>query len=322
MRWFAMAAVGVLIGCGSGPDDTAAPLSPDLEMTDENNYSYVGDIEISSVAVAAGQDSTVDWCGLSLDIRGREVADPSAVDRVLLIEVALTQEEAEAKIEENDLNQEDTVTQWILTDPGKCTANLSEFSILANTFDPADFVDNDSTWILSVSNFPDGRFDILMSTFVDPTDGETNTMVTVDNTSSTLDFDVDLTTLTPLQTSSSFDAYTLDWSGVVNDANGKPFDSDLGNRVLIGKIDEPDLSAVEEIFLRVDSEASELYYLFEIDGIPVVFGKTDADLSLATDESGGAFPGFTTSGIWLVGIECLSCTSPAPMLLSVVEVPE
>jgi len=80
------------------------------------------------------------------------------------------------------------------------------------------------------------------------------------------------------------------------------------------------VAQVEEVFLRVDTEADELYYLSSLDGTPVVQGETDADLMLATDADGNPFPGFTTDGIWLLGIECLSCLSPAPLALSIVEV--
>lgn len=319
---FGWLALALVVGCsGKDKDSGDEPLSPDLMMSDENSYGYTGSLEISSTAVAAGSDATVDWCGLTTDIRGRSV-DPNTVDRLVLIEVALSAEEVMTAIEANSLTQEDTVTQWIFQNEqiNGCTANLSDFSILANDFNPANFVESSNTWLLSATNFADGQFDFLMPKIVVPTSGEANTDIVYTDTCAVLTADADLTGPKPLRTSASFDSYTLDWSGVTKDVYGQDFDDELGNRVLIGKVDLPSVSDVEEIFLRVDTEASELYRLNEVDGLPVVFGETSADLMLATDDAGNAFGGFTTDGIWLVGIECTTCTSPAPLLLSVVEV--
>ena len=322
-----LALSALLMACsGDKNEDTGAMKSfatPDMVMLDENNYDYIGDIQIGTQTVATGVEVSVDWCSLTTDLRGRVVTDPSAIDRVLFIEFSLTPEEVMAKVEANALVQADTVTQWLLLSPESCTANLSDFSILGNIFDPeADLVESDNTWLLSVSNYPDGRFDILMSTFVEPLESETNSSVVVDDDSSTLSFDTDLHSADPLVTSASFDEYSLDWSGVDNDVNGVPFDKLLGNRLLIGKVAADNITDVESIFLRLDDEAEELYYLSDVDGEQQVYGRTAADLMLATDLAGNNFGGFTTDGVWLVGIECLSCTSPAPLLLSVVEVEE
>jgi hypothetical protein len=164
--------------------------------------------------------------------------------------------------------------------------------------------------------------DILMSTIIEPTVGDTNTSVVLEDGTSTLVGDADLSTAKVLTTSPGLDSYTLDWLGATLDVNGEPYDSFKGDRLIIGKIAVDNVAAVEDIFLQVDAVADELYYLQQIDGEEVIYAQTDADLMLATDLAGNAFSGFTTDGIWLVGIECLLCTSPAPLLMSVVEVVE
>ncbi len=319
--WTALLLAG-LAGCGKGKDSDSGGPSPDLVFTDANNYSYTGSMSINPIAVASGADATVDWCGLTTDLRGRSVV-PSEVDRLILIELELSQAEALAKIEANDLTQADTVTQWIFQNEQVqgCTANLSDFSILANDFDPADFVQSSHTWLLSATYFVDSRFDFVMSAFVVPTDGEANTTIALTDTTAKLDFQADLHSLTPLRTAAGHDRYTLDWSGVTVDVNGKPFDEDTADQVLVGKVAASSVAEVEDIFLRVDSEAEALYRLYtDENGVPVVAGERSADLMLATDASGNPFPGFTTDGIWLVGLECRTCTVPAPVLLTVVEV--
>lgn len=325
MRSFGWILVLAAVGCG-GKDKDPDDLSPDLVATDANNYSYSGTMAINAVNVASQSDPTVDWCSLTTDIRGRAV-DPVQLDRLILIEIDLTQDEVLSKIENNDLTQADTVTQWIFQNEsaGVCSANLSEFSILANSFQPDDFIESGHTWLLSATYFdPEySQFDFAMTKFVVPTDGETNTDIQITDDCASLDFDADLHSAAPLKTSASFDSYTLDWSGVTQDVNGREWDDEKANRLLIGKVDATDIADVEDVFLRVDSEASELYRLYDDEsGVLLVSGETSADLMLATDDAGNPFPGFTTDGIWLVGVECTSCTSPAPLLLSVVEVSE
>ncbi len=323
MRSIGFIALMAAVACGGKDKDP--DLSPDLVMEDANNYSYAGTMEITGVDVAAQSDPLVDWCSLTTDIRGRAV-NPNAVDRLILIELELTQAEALEKIEKNDLTQQDTVTQWIFQNEtaAVCSANLSEFAILSNNFRPEDFVESTNTWLLSATYFdPEySQFDFAMTKFVTPVAAETNTDIALTDDSASLDFDADLSA-PALQTSASFDSYTLDWSAVTQDVNGAEWDDEKGNRVLIGKVDAKNIGDVEDIFLRVDSEASELYRLYDDEnGVLLVSGETSADLMLATDEAGNSFPGFTTDGIWLVGVECTSCTSPAPLLLSVVEVSE
>lgn len=258
----------------------------------------------------------IDWCGLTRDLRGRAVADAAAVDQVLLVEFALTPEEIVAKVEDNSLAQSDSVTQWLLIEPGACSAAMSRFEVIGNLFDPGAYmVENpERTWLISVTNLPDNRLDILMSTFVEPLDSSDATTVEITDDSAALSFQADLHSADPLPVKVG-ETPRIDWSSVTTDVNGAPYDPLLGNRLLLGKIPVETLEEVEESFLRLDEMASELYYLD-------VYGKTVGDLSKAKTRGGQVFQGFTTDGIWLVGVECLSCTSPAPLLLAVAEVSE
>jgi hypothetical protein len=45
------------------------------------------------------------------------------------------------------------------------------------------------------------------------------------------------------------------------------------------------------------------------------YGLSSAALSDCTDADGAPFPGFSSDGTWLVGLSCLACSSPAPLLL-------
>lgn len=320
MRVTTWLVAALLVACGDKGKDSGE-LSPDLKMGDENSYAYTGEMTIGSVAVAAQVDASVDWCALTTDIRGRPVV-PELIDRVLMVEIAATPDEVVHMIETNTLSQEDTVSQFFFMneEAARCTANLSEFEIIGNSFRVDDFVPSENTWLMTVTYYEAGVFDFVMPQFVVPSAGEPNDVVGFLDSTSSLAFDADLHSLEPMRTSADFDAWTFDWSAVTKDVYGNPYDDEVGNRVLVGHVPFDDIADLEAVFLRLDDEADALYRLDQVDGVPVVMGETDADLMLATDASGAAFPGFTTDGIWLVGVECSTCTSPAPLLLGVVEV--
>jgi len=305
-----------LVGCSGGDKDGPAPELPgtDLEVTVENSYTFTGSLTIGSVDIQPETDATADWCALGTDLRGRSVDDPAGVDQVLLVEFALSQQEIMDKVAVNELLQSDTESQWLLEAPGSCTINLSDFEILANPFDPSLLQDNGRNWLMSVMNTPGGRWDILMSSFVKPAGASTNTEVMIGDDAADLEFNANLSDLVHLETVAGADNYTADWSGLTTDIYGHDYDPLQGDRLLVGKIDVAGVSDIEALFLRLDTEAEKLYYL-DTYGITYV-----EDLHAATADDGTTFPGFDTSGIWLLGVECTTCTSPAPLWLTVVDV--
>jgi len=302
-----------VVACNGKDDDVKLP-STDLALVDVNSYSFTGALTVGSVGIQPETDATADWCALTTDMRGRTVTDQAAVDQVLLVEFALTQQEIMDKVSVNELLQSDTESQWLLEHPGSCDISLSDFEILANPFDPTDMADNGRNWLMSVMNTPDGRWDILMSTFVKPETGSTNSAIAIDNDSADLEFNANLTDLTHVETVSGAKNYTVDWSGIATDVYDHEFDALQGDRLLVGKVDVSGAADVEELFLRIDTEAEKLYYI-DTYGIQFI-----DDLHAATADDGETFPGFDTSGIWLLGIECTTCTSPAPLLLTIVDV--
>lgn len=272
----------------------------------------MGDVNVQSQV-----DSTVDWSALTTDLRGRPV-DPAAIEQVYLVEfVDFTKEELVEKIEANDLYQSDTEEAYIFDNANGVTSTpMSTFSILSDEFDPTTFVEDDSrVWLVSLINHPDGANDVLQSKFITPLDAESNTRLAFTDNCTTLDVEVNMDDpIPPVTPEGGGNTWTLDWSAVTTDVNGRTWDALLGDKLQIGHFDAEDVSEVEAEFLRLDSEADQFYTLD-------VFGKTGvADLSDATDDSGAAFAGFTTDGVWVVAIACTTCLSPAPMYLAIVDV--
>ena len=308
---------GVIAIAGCNGDDGPAE-GGDVVLTDDNNYTYVPTLGMGDVEVQSEVDSTVDWSALTTDIRGRTV-DPASVEQVYLVEfVGYTKEELVDKIEANDLYQSDTSEAYIFDNAAGVTATpLSTFSILSDEFDPALFVEDPSrVWLVSLINHPEGANDVLQSKFLTPLDAETNTDLAFTDNCTTLDVEVNMDDgIPPAVPEVGGNTWTLDWSPVTVDVNGRPWDFQLGDKLQIGWFDVGSVAEVEAEFLRLDSEADEFYTLN-------VFGTTGvADLSEATDASGNAFGGFTSDGVWVVAIACYTCLSPAPLYLAVVDLP-
>jgi hypothetical protein len=186
----------------------------------------------------------------------------------------------------------------------------------------------DNTWLATLWKESDnGRNDILMSVVVVPVEGEKNTAVNFSTESSVLTFDADLASLTTVQTSPNQDI-TVDWAGVTTDVSGFPFDVRLADRLVIGKVAGTDIDAIEANFLQLYEQADEVYFL---DVYGLNFSElTDNGNLIRLDENGDPvlprqldgtpFTGFTTDGTWLMGFDCTTCTSPAPVFLTVVDV--
>ncbi|MBX2800351.1 MAG: hypothetical protein KTR31_21910 [Myxococcales bacterium] len=305
VRW--MVAAVALAGC---------PSPGDLGFEASNNYAFTGTIGIDTVELAAQTDFGIDWSAVTTDIRGR--AFDGQADELSFVRFDLDKDSILEGLDKNTLLQEDAPVAFLYDVPdGASAASISDFEIIGNFVDvDIDLVANDtaqSNWLLTVSNTPLGRIEALMSLFVDLTDTGTGTEAALDDDSSSLTVDVDLTSLTPLSAPAGRDDYTWDWSGVTQDVNGNAFDALRGDEVLVARFDVDGAEAIEDIFLRLDSEAAELYRL-------QVFGVTSANLMEAADESGATFGGFTTDGVWVLGIGCTQCLNPAPLFMTIVDV--
>jgi len=301
-------------GVGDDDDDV---VGCELVFTDANNYGFESDLQISAVEVMPESELTIDWSGVTTDIRGRAV-DPTAVEQLLLVELERTQSEVLADIDANDLQQSDAVNQYLYFNGGVDTIQVTDMEILGNPMDVGLLeVDPDSTWLLSLTNITDARFDFLVNTFVVPTAGSTNTTVEMTDSSATLTFDADLQSATKLKAEAGATGCSLDWDAATTDVFGRELDLGLVTRLIIGKVGTEDLSQVEADFLQLYELSDELYTLD-------VNGLTYAELDGAVEQtSGETFGGFTSDGTWIVGIECTrqECTNPAPLLLAVVDVP-
>jgi hypothetical protein len=302
---------------GDDDDDATADLDGDLVFTDAHSYSYTGELMVDVVDLGAGQDAELSWDQLTVDVRGGAIDGPEDIHSAALVGFMLTQEEVLEAIATNTLMQSDVGDYRTFDNSGGVSsAMLSDFAIIGNAFDPAaDFLvrDTDWTWAVTLwSDMPNGRNDIRTVMFLRPMeDSETHEAAFTDATA-TLDFQVDLHSADTLPTAPGL-TYTLDWSAVTRDSFGNELNPASVDRLLVGNAPGATLEEAEAGFLQYFDQSDDIYRL-------EVFGTTSSSLDGAVDLDGDTFPGFTDDGIWLVGLESLASTSPAPLVMGVVEV--
>ncbi len=312
------------IACSDPPDpdtgsiDSTSPptatgattLSGDLILTDEDNYTYAGVVEAASEPVAAQTDIAVDWGALTIDMLGREIADPAGIGQLALVEFDYAPSDLLTAIAANEMSQSDILDYRLVSAEGRTAADLSELSVLGNAFDPAtELVPTDGTWALSLMDLFGARMDFRSLMLLDLSGAATSVAFT-DETATVL-IDVDLDDRGP-QTSAGL-SYTADWSAMTVDVFGHDLDDRLADRLLIGHLPTSVLAEVEARFVQIRQDADALYEL-------EVYGDTKADLANAVSTDGTAFPGFTARGTWLLGLECSTCTGPVPLVMTVVTV--
>lgn len=315
-----LGAVGLVVcaGCGDkAATDTGASCGSEVVLTDADNYTFTGTIELAEVVLKSQTDFELCWNNLTTTLRGNPMPDPATVDRVLLAKFLLTEEEVYAKLETGTLYQSDSQVQFFVDDAGAVCAFASDFEVLGNKLVPEVelFEDPNALWLATLMEL-DPRPDILMSKILRFEDAATDSYCEFTDGMSTIDFVADLHSGTNPCVDAGAAPYSLDLSAVTLDSTGAPYDVLLADELLIGRVDSSDIADVESVFVRLYEEAAELYTM-DVYGLVIV-----DDLSAAVDAGGNAFPGFTTDGTWLIGTTCTldTCTSPTPLFLTTVDV--
>ncbi|MBX2799719.1 MAG: hypothetical protein KTR31_18720 [Myxococcales bacterium] len=307
-------AIGSLSACG-GPSALSFDGPEGASVRD--NYQLSTEIRIGEVQVAAESDLLIDWSDFTTDLRGRPIDDLQITE---LSMVRFDQDKGSVLdgLNRNYVRQADAQLSYLFNPTGdQTTARIADFDIAGNPLIPReDLVAVDPTeqnWLLTLFDTSSGRRDALTSKFVDLVQPAPNTAVTLTDGCAELDLEVDLHTAPPMTVQGGRDDYTLEWSAIESDVFGNAFDPLDGDELFLAHFDVQDVTRIEAVFARLDTEADELYRLS-------VHGVTSADLMQAEDDAGRSFGGFTTDGIWLVGIACTGCLNPAPLWIVVLDV--
>ncbi len=279
----------------------------DFALTEDNNYSFSGELTVQEVEVQPETDLTFDWSGVTTDLRQRSF--DGSIDELNLLEPFEAIDTFLEKAVRNQLLNADLENPFLGTpEPGATTLSASDLEILGNAFDPAGSFTEGTAWLAALLDYPDGRTDLLLSKVIRPTAGSTNTVVAFTDGCTELTYDVDMHSMPALVTTDGATP-VLDWSAIARDVHGNEFDPIAGSpELLVARFDAGSIEEVEAVFLQLDSAAAELFRL-------PVYNETSADLA----ELDG-FGGFTKDGVWLVGIADTAALSPVPLVIARVEV--
>lgn len=299
--------------CGEENQEPIVELSNEVFLSKVNNYSYDGALEIGSTPVASLGDPSFDWSDLTADFRGHELDPVADIDQAAMILFAnLTEEEVSEGLSTDSIDQA-SVTLYVSIDPGSSTSvRLSELTLFGNDVDVETYLEEGSgTWLFLLATGTTPAVGIRMAAFISPRADESNSDVVIENESSILDFSVDIQSLDAAAVPLHRPDLIVDWSGVTEDGRGQTISSGEVDRVLVGYYAGLDVSDLEEQILDLELIADELWYLD-------IAAVTNQDLSLLESES-GVFPGVDDSGIWILVLQCMTCSNPAPPVLTVLD---
>ncbi len=285
------------------------------------NMTLESNLVIGEVAVAGGStDISFDWSGVTQDFFKHDFV-PGNIKRVFLVPWDIPLADVQMGINTDDpyfdtyadapaaFNPQASgtpVTSMLLTDLKDGGGGDIPHDILLDYMDPAR---TGALTLILQENVDDPGVDARMIVNVKPTAGETNTVVALTDTSSTLTATAMFgePTLVPANQANIL----FDWGPLIGGERsfGGTFISEEFE-IIIGKYP-----------LDTDLEAGilDIDYVYENfwSGLGPAVG-TQLNLSTLTDETDAAFPGIVDGDQfqYLLGIVCTTCVNPSPWYLT------
>ncbi len=155
--------------------------------------------------------------------------------------------------------------------------------------------------------------DMMMAAQLDPS--SSNTTITIDSTSTSLDMTADLHSLQPFQVPTGNANLLIDWGGMDNKLNamGHPFIATNITHALVASYDQtPTELEQRQNFLNLQTIATGMWQ-------SDVESGTSISLSAFTDSNGNAFGGIDATHTWIIALECGTCRNPAPWYITVLK---
>ncbi len=304
--------------CGSngGPvGDTDAYPPAYIYFQDSNNYTFDSTLYIPSVETAATDDIEICWDGLTKDFQCHVMDPKSDIDNVTLVRFKdKTEKEVADALSRGDLPQAETAGYLEFNTGGdKTCTNLSSFTMRGTEVDVAQeyTVDPGFIYLLVVTTGTTPGVGARMMTFIHPSVTSDVQRVDIKEDCDVLEFEADLTDLTPVKVPES-PPLTVDWTEITR--NGQDITPSFGgidgaSLGFYGGMNAADLeSKILDLFLIADKT-------FQIE----LNGDFHADIAAATDAAGNPFTGFAGDGIWVFTLTCSTCQNPSPQFVTIFE---
>ena len=286
---------------GTGTGDTAAAVtSPEpsatLALVDAWNLSYDPAPALPTFSVAAGTDFVIAWDTATTDVWGRPLPPVARVDLALRSDAAASVPGAVALAGADPIV---ATEHWELAEPAATTTPASALSHTGHTFVPRSMAAG-QVYVASVG---DNEGKTLLAAVVEVLGGADPVALA----GATFG---DVPTLGPNGpvTAADLGPWTLDWSALTTDAAGAPLDP----------------LALDTLFVAhfADEGSVDLLNPAAADGYwaKYVPGLTSVDPETMNSVAGTAFPGFDTTGVWVVGFRCVDCATALPRFATRVSV--
>ncbi len=296
-----------------------------ITLVDAMNYSFSSSISATTTKVAANSDLTFDWSAITIDMLGHPFDPMTSVDMMQVVLWNVTQTEFLQGINDELLDTNDMVGAGVLetgnamssarflqvTGPGG--SPVPEETLLSYV-DPAKNPPAQNTYAVMVASGVVLGQGTKMLAFFEPDPSETNTAVQLTNASTTLEYSVDLLSLSPVGIPAGTGNVVLSWidfNRLTTNSMGREWIPTKITDVMVGHYENLTISDLQEQFLNLQTGLASKTWTYRITS------GQQVNLSQLTDESGHPFAGIDNTGIWIVGLTCGSCRNPAPWFLSV-----
>jgi hypothetical protein len=317
---------------GSG-GSSGGCMGTNIIANEANNYSFSSTLTFPPVKVTPKSDLQFDWSAVTADFLGRAVDPKKDLNTILVFVWDLSLDELQTKLNADTLASRDlTIVPPLAyaTDGNTTSARMLEFMYngspigedqmvsveqVLSFFDPSAYDPATHTYTLmaATGDVLGQGTRMIQSFLVDAT--STNTAVTMTEDSTHLEFQADLTSLTPTTIPAGQPNVNLDWSQMTTNALGGDFTGVSATKItsaFIGHYNESLSELSGDRFLDLELIATTLFR-------KTVDTGTSVDLSSFTDGDGKGFAGIDNNGTWLVGLQCGGCRNPAPWYITVLE---
>ena len=314
-----VAATALLGGCSPEEKSPGGGGSTrgNLILTDDHNYQTTTTFTIPEVTTRVGSVD-ICWDGVTKDVLCHDI-DPWSVDCVALTRfLGTTRTDLETTLASSNFSpfDVDAYFQFKTENTTTCT-NLDRL----NFFDPTHPIDvtaeylpgDDYIYLLTVTRGEMPGVGAQTMLYLKPSADSQVSRVDMPPGCDVLDFEATLPTSTLSVPAAG--PWVLDWAHVTTTGTGAELLLGRVDSALVGFYED---TTAEQFALAIEDWEINATHIWEIETL----GDVQVDLAGAVEKNEGtAFPGFdvSTPGLWIVGLMCSTCQSPAPLVLAVLQ---
>lgn len=313
-------------GCGSSKDEPAEATCPEGStcLTDENNYWSKTDLTLPIEETATG-DTNFDicWGGVSDDLQCHGVTPETDIITVTFLEFVNMDKDQVTEILNSGVRPDPGTIFTYEPDGDSTCMEFTDFHTVDGAeLDPEKifqrYQEGDNTYVLTFSTSETLGAGTKTMLFLEPNSDSDNTAVDASpgcDDSPLLDYEVDIASKPTLEIPMD-GPWIVDWSQATMDSVGNDIPSEHIDRVLLGFYEGYSVGQIEDEIYDIE-DIGELWEI-EFEGKDRPTSIDLADVTPVGDED--PFDGFDRGdGTWLFALMCSTCSSPAPVVLTVLE---